>query len=345
MAAFEDLNALFQKATSSKTAGNEWFVAAESLAAAIDAAGVSSIMTMQLPAKISACLGDAKNPAAREGAIGVTKALHARLGRRAEPYVVSLFPALIEALDDKGKSARESALAMLVAFVGSVNPIAAAQLLPHLFGGMQTISWRIKVGCLDLLGALAASAPGPVGQLLPEIVPAIVENIWDTKPEVKQAARASLSACCGVVTNPDIADVVPALVAANANPRENGKAVDALMGTTFVAQVDRPTLAIIVPVLGRGLRDRDNGIKRKCCVIVDNMCRLVLDARDVEPFVDKLLPELIRVEEECPLPEIRAFGAKAKATLVKAIRDGGGQMSDARLRSASIVSNASAKSN
>ena len=38
MAAFEDLNALFQKATSSKTAGNEWFVAAESLAAKIDVA-------------------------------------------------------------------------------------------------------------------------------------------------------------------------------------------------------------------------------------------------------------------------------------------------------------------
>ena len=94
------------------------------------------------------------------------------------------------------------------------------------------------------------------------------------------------------------------------------------MGTTFVSQVDRPTLAIIVPVLGRGLRDRDVQTKRKCCVVVDNMCKLVCDAKDVEPFVDKLLPELKKVEEDVPIPEIRAYGAKAKATLVKAIKDG-----------------------
>ena len=103
-------------------------------------------------------------------------------------------------------------------------------------------------------------------------------------------------------------------------------ALDRLMGTTFVSQVDRPTLAIIVPVLGRGLRDRDVQTKRKCCVVVDNMCKLVCDAKDVEPFVDKLLPELKKVEEDVPIPEIRAYGAKAKATLVKAIKDGGGKV-------------------
>merc|ERR1711968_303292 len=108
--------------------------------------------------------------------------------------------------------------------------------------------------------------------------------------------------------------IVPVLISANANPKENVSALDRLMGTTFVSQVDRPTLAIIVPVLGRGLRDRDVQTKRKCCVVVDNMCKLVCDAKDVEPFVDKLLPEL------------KAYGAKAKATLVKAIKDGGGKV-------------------
>ena len=55
-------------------------------------------------------------------------------------------------------------------------------------------------------------------------------------------------------------------------------------------------------------------------------CKLVCDAKDVEPFVDKLLPELKKVEEDVPIPEIRAYGAKAKATLVKAIKDGGGKV-------------------
>merc|ERR1712100_1013641 len=102
--------------------------------------------------------------------------------------------------------------------------------------GMGTISWKTKVGCLKLLGTLAHTAPTQIGQLLPEVVPKVTENMWDTKPEVKQAAKA-----CG-------------------------------------------------------------------------------------PFVDKLLPELKKVEEDVPIPEIRAYGAKAKATLVKAIKDGGGKV-------------------
>jgi len=323
MAAFDDLAALYAVATTHEDGGARSSAASE-LAAGVKAAGCGAVMSLALPAKIAASLGDARSAAAREGAVGVAAALHAALGRAFEPYVAATMPALVEAFDDKSRDVRAAAGAFLRGWVRGVAPNAAAQILPHLFAGAATIAWRTKVGCLELLGDLAARAPGPVGQLLPEIVPRCVEHVWDTKPEVQRAARAALSACCGVCANPDVAGVVPALVAANANPAENGKAVDALMGTTFVAQVDRPTLAIIVPVLGRGLRDRDNAVKRKCCVVVDNMCRLVLDARDVAPFVDKLLPELARVEDECPLPEIRAFGARAKATLVKAIRDGGG---------------------
>ena len=85
-------------------------------------------------------------------------------------------------------------------------------------------------------------------------------------------------------------------------------------------------LRLFAAAIGRGLRDRDVQTKRKCCVVVDNMCKLVCDAKDVEPFVDKLLPELKKVEEDVPIPEIRAYGAKAKATLVKAIKDGGGKV-------------------
>ena len=36
--------------------------------------------------------------------------------------------------------------------------------------------------------------------------------------------------------------------------------------------------------------------------------------------------KLKKVEEDVPIPEIRAYGAKAKATLVKAIKDGGGKV-------------------
>ena len=287
MAAFEALTALYTKATSEETSDARSAAAAE-LASGVEAAGVARIMSMALPAKVMASLGEAKNVAAREGAVLVCHALHTKLGLHFEPYMLLVLPALIERFDDKVKTVANAVDACLSAFVQAVNPYAAATLLPFLYAGMGTISWKTKVGCLKLLGTLAHTAPTQIGQLLPEVVPKVTENMWDTKPEVKQAAKACLGECCTVIHNPDV----------------------------------QP----IVPVLGRGLRDRDVQTKRKCCVVVDNMCKLVCDAKDVEPFVDKLLPELKKVEEDVPIPEIRAYGAKAKATLVKAIKDGGGKV-------------------
>tara|TARA_Y100000389_G_C17238014_1_gene401623 strand:+ start:14 stop:634 length:621 start_codon:yes stop_codon:yes gene_type:complete len=195
-------------------------------------------------------------------------------------------------------------------------------LLPYLFSGMATISWKIKVGCLKLLGILAHTAPLQIGHLLPDIVPKVTDNMWDTKPEVKKSAKQALIECCTVIHNPDVKPIVPVLVSANANPKENINALDRLMGTTFVSRVERSTLAIIVPLLARGLRDRNVQTKRKCAVVIDNMCKLVCCSKDVELFVDKLLPELKKMEEDVPIPEIRAYGAKARSTLEKAINEG-----------------------
>ncbi|KAH8071019.1 protein kinase regulator [Aureococcus anophagefferens] len=162
MAAFEPLVALYAKATSEAETDARKSAATE-LAEAIKGQGVAAIMSMALPAKVMASLAEAKNVAAREGAVFV------------------------------------------------------------------------------------------VGQLL-EIVPKVTENMWDTKPEVKQAAKSSWRVLHGH-PQPRRSRSCRAHLA-NANPKENVTALDRLMGTTFVSQVDRPTLAIIVPVLGRGPRPR-----------------------------------------------------------------------------------------
>lgn len=325
MAAFDNLDALYAKATSEEESSSR-AAAAKELAEALKEAGPTTIVKMGLIDKVKASLLDLKSVPQREGAVLVVHAVHTALGFQSEPYVVALLPSLVDKFEDKVKIVTTATEACLIAFFQSVNPHAAATLLPYLFEGMAKISWKTKVGTLKLLGTLAHTAPTQIGQLLPEIVPKVTENMWDTKPEVKAAAKASLAECCTVIHNPDVQPLVPTLISANANPKENVQALDALMGTTFVSQVDRPTLAIIVPVLSRGLRDRDVQTKRKCCVVVDNMCKLVVSSKDVEPFIEKLLPELKRVEEEVPIPEIRAYGAKAKATLVKAINDGGGKV-------------------
>lgn len=63
-------------------------------------------------------------------------------------------------------------------------------------------------------------------------------------------------------------------------------------------QVEAPPLAIIVPLLVRGLRERTTAIKRKSCVIIDNMAKLVDNPADAAPFLPKLIPELEKVRHQ-----------------------------------------------
>ena len=88
------------------------------------------------------------------------------------------------------------------------------------------------------------------------------------------------------------------------------------MHTTFVHQVDASSLAVIVPILARSLADRGMHPKRKTAMIVVNMCKLVLNPLDVEPFAPKLLPELKRCGEDATFEEIRDI-CKAAADVLE----------------------------
>jgi len=48
-----------------------------------------------------------------------------------------------------------------------------------------------------------------------------------------------------------------------------------LLDTVFINTIDAASLALIVPVVGRGLRDRSGDAKRKAARIVGNMCALI----------------------------------------------------------------------
>lgn len=82
-------------------------------------------------------------------------------------------------------------------------------------------------------------------------------------------------------------------------------------------QVEASPLSIIVPLLVRGLRERTTAIKRKACVIIDNMAKLVEVPWDAAPFLPKLIPELEKVKEEVADPECRKVAANAYATLMR----------------------------
>jgi elongation factor 3 len=146
--------------------------------------------------------------------------------------------------------------------------------------------------------------------------------MWDTKPEVCEAATACVTDVTAVVGNQDILPFLPALVSCIARPQEVPECVHKLSSTTFVQQVEAPTLAIMVPLLVRALGERNPACLRQAAVIIDNMCKLVENPEDAHQFLPKLLPGLDRVSEIAADPELRQVADRAKETLIKV---GGGE--------------------
>lgn len=67
------------------------------------------------------------------------------------------------------------------------------------------------------------------------------------------------------------------------------------MQTTFVNSIDAPSLALLVPIVHRGLRERSADTKKRASQIVGNMCSLVTEPKDMIPYIGLLLPEVKKV--------------------------------------------------
>ncbi|THH15653.1 hypothetical protein EW146_g4862 [Bondarzewia mesenterica] len=293
--------------------------AAESLASIAQKDGPSAIKSTGFPEAAVKALADKKSPAAREGAAEAVAIVAKNAVKALEPSFVDsgLYAALLEAFADKMPAVRTAAIEAVKAYVIAANPWGTANILPALLQEIQTAGkWQLKTGSLTILNQLVVSAPVQMAKLMPEIVPVLSEAIWDTKADVKKAARESLTKATALVSNKDIERFIPALIKALINPVEEvPNTIMLLSATTFVSEVDSPTLSLMVPLLSRGLSEKLTATKRKVAVIVDNMAKLVDSAVTVRPFLPKLLPGLLKVETTIGDPEARSVVGRAIATL------------------------------
>ena len=205
------------------------------------------------------------------------------------------------------------------ALLAAANPNAVRSILPALFEVMGDIraKWQAKAGACDLLGALAVGAPLQASWSLPEIVPRVTDCMVDLKEELKKASTDALVKCSASIGNKDIEPFVPTLVTCIARPEEVADCVHKLASTTFVQAVDARTLALLVPLLERGLVERSTPIRRKTCKIIINMAQLVDDPIDAVEFADRLLPGVTKTKDEMSNPEARSVAEEAFRILEK----------------------------
>jgi elongation factor 3 len=273
-------------------------------------------------------LANKKDALVRERAVEGIKAIaaHSTISPAVEPYLISFLPLTLAAVGDKMVSVKNAAQAASQGIVRAINPNAVKAALPHIRNSIITAQkWPEKMNGLDCIETLVETAPTQLSFLVPTLIPIVSESMWDTKPEVKKKAYGTMEKICKLIENKDIEKFIPELIKCIAKPENVPETVHLLGATTFVTDVHEPTLAIMVPLLERGLAERETAIRRKAAVIVDNMCKLVEDPQIVAAFLPKLMPALTKNFETMADPEAREKTKQALDTLkrVGAVKDDG----------------------
>lgn len=272
-------------------------------------------------------LGNKKDAAAREKALNAIEAVarHSQVSPHVEPFLAQILPAVLSAAGDKITAVKNAAFAAGLAVAEAINPNSVKVIIEPLGNSIKDAQkWPEKMLALDILDKLISAAPLQTTFRVPELLPVISEAMWDTKKEVKERAYKAMEKLCTLISNRDIERFIPELIKCIAKPENVPETVHTLGATTFVQRVEQPTLALMVPLLDRGLNERDTAIKRKSAVIVDNMCKLVDDPNIVNPFLPKMWPALQKNYENIADPEARGKTKVALDTLARVgdIKDG-----------------------
>jgi elongation factor 3 len=313
------LDELFQKLTVSKES-SDIKESSNELASFINGRIGDQVVPENVIEGLKKQLANKKDATAREKACVAIEAIasHAEVSAAVEPYLVVLLPAVLAAVGDKITAVKNAAQGAVLAIAGGINANAVKAALPYVMESIRSAQkWPEKMAALDFVEYLVKNSPAQLAYRVPELIPVISESMWDTKKEVKERAYKTMEQLCQLIVNKDIERFIPELIKCIAKPENVPETVHLLGATTFVTEVQEPTLALMVPLLDRGLAERDTAIKRKTAVIVDNMCKLVDDPNVVAPFLPKMMPGLQKNYENLADPEARDKTKQALDTLTR----------------------------
>ena len=268
---------------------------------------------------VKKAIEDKKDPIARAGALLTYAHMCRTAGRGFEPYAIGEAPIVFTLLGDRNGDVREGANLAQAAVVKAL-PLTAMKLLsPALIAGMTHKDWQSKLGSLHIMGDLANRVPQSFMRTIPELFPVFLDTLFDTHPKVSALCQDILPTICACVKNAEVLGMLDLILDAIRTPQKATEdCLDKLMETTFVNSMDAPSLAVVLPVILRGLRERTKELKQKAATTFGNICALVDDTRDLLPFIPVLLPELEKAEEHSH-PDLREAAARAKASLMKGI--------------------------
>ncbi|CAM9143400.1 unnamed protein product, partial [Chrysoparadoxa australica] len=288
--------------------------AAYGLSAVVKGQGIASLRKEQIIVKLEeACKSSWQS---KQGALCAFECMCERLGLLFEPYVITILPLLLKSFSDSNDHVRAAAQDAARAIMKNLSAHGVKLVLPSILESLSDNAWRTKQAAISLLGAMTYCAPKQLSSCLPQIVPRLSSAFGDTHPKVREASKQALEDIGSVIRNPEVAGLSMILMGALSDAKKTRDALQALLMCEFMHSIDAPSLALIVPVVQRGFKDRSAEAKRRAALIIGNMCTMISDTKDLKPYMDIILPGLKATLVD-PIPDVRATSSKALGSLAK----------------------------
>ena len=294
-------------------------------ASVVEAIKADGVQKSGFAANIAALIAKCASNDDAEAIAGLTTVKAVAEGAvEAEAFNIQCLTAALEQVLSKNSDVSKAGSEAAMAICTNITPFAMKSLLPALFAQLPVEKkWPVRELALKCIATFNKTAPKQLGNALPEIVPEVTACMWDTKKQVKAAATLAMKSACDVIGNKDIEHMTDKIIVAITKPKEVPEIMHNMAGVTFVQSVESPALAMVVPLLLRGLREKVTATKRQSAVIIDNMSKLVDNPIDAAPFLPLLLPALETNAESIADPEAREVTGRAVAQLqrLKALAD------------------------
>lgn len=313
----EPIRNLFNKAVTEKKKP-ERLAGAEEFAAEVGKVGLTAAFNeLKLNDMLIKVLSDGgkKTAGQREGACYIVVNI-AALNASASLLMLPCVSKIQHCAGDKAKPVAAAAKAAADAINKSMSMYTVSSYVPELLKGVE--SFKGSADRFTKIANMCYEYPEQMATILATAIPATVPSVTSMSDEVCQAANDALTALAKTCPNPDMEQFVPSLVSAMDDQSKIPDTVYKIASTTFVAEVEGASLALMTPILSEALQVKSNTVtKRSAARIIENMCKLVDEPRYLDTFIPKIGPLLESAKKEIADPEARDVCDQADKWLKK----------------------------